>query len=144
MVIREIGELIREQQMVTVPVTASVLDAAKCMADGHVGAVPVMQNGRLVGIFTERDLLNRVVAAGKNPATLSVADVMTPDPTTIQASDTLVNALDLMFDNAFRHLPVLDDARSLVGIMSCRDVPATYQVLRERWIKARTDHDIAA
>jgi len=144
MVIRNVGELIKEQQTFSMPATATVLEAACGMAERRVGAVPVMRDGALVGLFTERDLLTRVVAGGKDPATVTLEQVMTANPVTIGMERSLADALSLMFDNNFRHLPVMTSQGSLVGIVSCRDVPAGYQVLRERWITARRELESVA
>jgi CBS domain-containing protein len=144
MIYKDVGALLSEQQTLTMTRKASVLDAAEQMAKRHIGAVPVMEDGQLVGLFTERDLLNRVVAVGRDPATVTLDQVMTRNPITIRADQSLAFALDTMFGNNFRHLPVLDHAGALVGLMSCRDVPTTYRVLRERWIEARAGLNSAA
>lgn len=105
---------------------------------------PEVDDGRLVGLFTERDLLNRVVALGKDPSAVTVDAVMTCEPLTIGADRSLADALDIMFGNQFRHLPVLDEAGTLMGVMSCRDVPASYQELRERFREWRGELETAA
>jgi CBS domain-containing protein len=139
-----IGALLGDQQPVTLPPSATVLDAAREMAGRRVGAVAVTEGGDLVGLFTERDLLNRVVAAGKDPQTVSVAEVLTPQPVTIRDDQSLAAGLDVMFGNRFRHLPVVTREGTLVGVMSCRDVPASYVLMRERWQRARMGLDSAA
>lgn len=144
MIYQNIGALIGTQQPVTLSPTATVLDAARAMAQRHVGAVAVMEGGDLVGLFTERDLLNRVVAVAKDPQTVSIGEVMTPQPITIRDDQPLAMGLDVMFGNRFRHLPVLNREGALVGVMSCRDVPAAYQLMRERWHEARQGLDSAA
>jgi CBS domain-containing protein len=116
---------------------ATVFEAVRAMADHHVGAVPVIADGAIVGMFTERDLLNRVIAQGRDPQAVTLDQVMTPDPTSIRADRPLVEALDIMFASRFRHLPVVDAGGALVGVLSCRDVPVAYQTMRERWIEAR-------
>jgi len=82
--------------------------------------VPVMVGTALVGIFTERDVMSRVVAAGRDPLTTLVAAVMTRDPATISPDRPVIHALHIMDEGGFRHLPVLDRNR-LVGMMSIRD-----------------------
>lgn len=96
-----------------------VLRAARMMASRGVGAVLVMDAGRLVGIVTERDVVYRVVAAGLETATTRLAEVMTPAPDTIDAEKPLGHALVLMQRGGFRHLPVLRDGKP-VGIISAR------------------------
>ena len=137
MVYPNVGALIRGQQPVTLTPTATVLDAARVMANRHVGAVAVVAADTLVGLFTERDLLNRVVALGKDPQSISLGEVMTPRPETIRDDQPVVTGLDIMFSNHFRHLPVLNREGALVAVLSCRDVPTAYQVMRERWQEAR-------
>jgi CBS domain-containing protein len=133
MVHTNVGSLVNAQQLVSMPLGATVLHAAQEMAARHIGAVPVMEGDRLVGLFTERDLLNRVVAVGRDPASLLLEEVMTPAPVTIGDDRPVFEALDAMLGNNFRHLPVVDEAGALIGLMSCRDIPVTYQLLRERW-----------
>jgi CBS domain-containing protein len=144
MIIKNCGALIGEQDPLHMAPTATVLETARGMAERRVGAVAVMDDGRLVGLFTERDLLNRVVALGKDPAAVTVGAVMTRQPITIRADRSLADALDIMFGNKFRHLPVLDAKGSLLGVMSCRDVPASYQDLRERFREWRGELETAA
>lgn len=131
-----VGELIADQNTYSVAPGTSVQSATELMAEHQFGALPIIAEGKLAGVFTERDLLNRVVAAKLNPETTSVADVMTTDPVTINASDSLVKSLTLMIENHFRHLPVIwEDNR--VGMLSSREVPADYWVLMENWIAAK-------
>ena len=103
------------------PATASAYDAACAMRDRGVGRVLVTEGGRLSGIFTERDLMNRVVACDREPRTTPLVEVMTADPTTISPKATALEALRLMEDSGFRHLPVVAGGR-LVGILSRRDL----------------------
>ena len=97
----------------------------------------------MIRLFTGRDLLNRVVAAGKDPGSVVRSEVMTRDLMTAREDQSLVEALDIMFGNRFRHLPVLNVAGTLIGVMSRRDVPAVYQLMRERWHEARRVEDAA-
>jgi CBS domain-containing protein len=110
----------QQQQLLALPRTASVREAARCMCERQVGAVLVTDDGALEGIFTERDLMHRVVAAGRDPDRTPLAEVMTPDPDTVAADDYAIDALSLMSERGYRHLPVLHDGR-LVGIVSRRD-----------------------
>ncbi len=100
--------------------TTTVLAAAKSMADKKVGAILVVDDERLVGIFTERDALFRVLARGLAPATTMVGDVMTREPKTIAPGKTFGHAMLLMHEGGFRHLPVVDNGKP-VGIVSARD-----------------------
>jgi CBS domain-containing protein len=109
-----------QQQLLALPRATSVRAAAQAMRERHVGAVLVSEDGRLEGIFTERDMVNRVVAAGRDPDKTTLAEVMTADPDTAGPHDTAIAALRRMQDGGFRHLPIVDRGR-LVGIVSRRD-----------------------
>jgi CBS domain-containing protein len=80
-----------------------------------------LKNGQLVGIFTERDLMSRVVAVGKDPARTSVSEVMTDDPLTVEPKDTVETCMALMRRHGFRHLLVCE-SRDLKGVVSLRDI----------------------
>jgi len=90
------------------------------MKKNHVGAVMVVEHGRLTGIFTERDALFRVLAEGRDPATTRVAEVMTTKPQTIDPKRAVGHALLIMYDGGFRHVPVVDQGKPL-GMISARD-----------------------
>src|SRR5436305_507743 len=118
--LRTIREIVRNQTVLSLPPDALVRDAARAMADRQVGSVLVVQRGKLVGIFTERDCLVRVLAAGVDPDTTELAAVMTRSPITITPDRLLVNALHRMHENGFRHLPVVKDGIP-IGMVSVRD-----------------------
>jgi CBS domain-containing protein len=105
----------------SVPSDVTVCAAVREMNDHKVGAVVVMQAGRLVGIFTERDVLARVVAPGLDPKTTPIAQVMTRDPITIEPTTTVEQVMTLFTDKRFRHLPVVDHG-ALIGLVSIGDV----------------------
>jgi CBS domain-containing protein len=98
-----------------------VAAAVKVMNSHKVGATLVMDGGRLVGIFTERDVLSRVVAAGLDPATTPMERVMTRNPITVASTTTIEDVMALFTAKRFRHLPVMDDGR-LVGLISIGDI----------------------
>jgi CBS domain-containing protein len=100
--------------------SASVSEAAKLMRAKNLGALLVVTNGRLVGIFTERDALYRVLAQGLDPGVTTLGDVMTPDPVTLGPERTYGHALLVMYENGFRHIPVVEDGQA-VGIISSRN-----------------------
>jgi CBS domain-containing protein len=120
MPVRTIRDIIRSQRPVTVAPSASVRTAARLMRDQGVGALLVVDNGRLTGIFTERDALFRVLAEGGDPETTAVERVMTADPMTITADRPLGHALHAMHEGNFRHLPVMEGGVP-VGVVSIRD-----------------------
>ena len=116
-----IANLLKNQVLVSGQVEQTVLEVARMMVEHNIGAVPVLKNGQLVGIFTERDLMSRVVSAGKDPAKVRVVEVMTEDPLTIDPNESLETCLTLMRRHNFRHLPVCHE-RELKGIVSLRDI----------------------
>lgn len=99
----------------------TALDAVRYMAEVRRGAVPVISDGRLVGMFSERDLMLRVVLAGKNPASTRVEEVMSSELVVAQATDLCRDCLAKMKQMHFRHMPVVEQGR-LVGILSLRDL----------------------
>jgi CBS domain-containing protein len=116
---QSIRHLMQRRKIVKAPPDTSVAQAAKLMAAKDVGAVLVVEGDALAGIFTERDVVFRVVAAGRDPRTTSLADVMTRDVCTIAPEKPFGTALLVMHEKGFRHLPVLEDGR-IVGIISAR------------------------
>ncbi len=117
---RSVSELVRDQVLVELPPEAKAREAARLMADRRVGAVLVTHGGRLVGIFTERDMVARVVALGLDPDQADLSDVMTRNPRTVEHSAPTVEALRAMQRGGFRHLPVTKAGR-IAGILSLRD-----------------------
>jgi CBS domain-containing protein len=98
-----------------------VLELAQAMVDRNIGAVPVLREGELIGIFSERDLMRRVVAAGLDPSTTLVGDVMTEDPLTVPPDEDLETCMVLMRRHGFRHLPICE-GKLLKGLVSLRDI----------------------
>jgi CBS domain-containing protein len=101
---------------------SSVLDAAKLMQEEHVGCVLVVEKGKLNGIFTERDILMKVVGSEKDFSKTKVEEVMTPDPEALEPDDILAYALNYMHVGGYRHVPVVDDRQHPVGIVSVKNV----------------------
>jgi CBS domain-containing protein len=116
-----VPDVIRAQKLVTLTGAASVRQATLLMAERGVGAIMVVEELQLVGIFTERDVATRVVAAGLDPDATRLGQVMTPNPDTLKPTATVRDALDLMKMHGYRHLPVVQ-GRKLVGIVSIRDL----------------------
>ena len=106
---------------VSVSPTATVTQAAEEMNRRKVGSVLVMEGRRLVGIFTERDVLWRVVAAGFDPKTTPLSQVMTRDPITVTSDAPIQQVMDVFTGKRFRHMPVVDDGH-LLGLISIGDV----------------------
>jgi len=118
---RIVPDIVSDQELTTLTSDTSVRAAVAIMAERGISAVMVGEGGRLDGIFTERDLVRRVVAADRDPATTSLAQVMTPDPDTLRPDDTAAEALQRMRAKGYRHLPVVDGA-TIVGMVSIRDL----------------------
>lgn len=112
----------------------TVLDCAKAMKELNVAAMIVVDGaGKLIGIVTERDMVQRVVAKGVDPKTTTMADIMTRNPDTLKPDDSAADALELMRSRNFRHLPVAEDGRC-VAMVSIRDLYAAVQEALEKEI----------
>ena len=116
-----ICDLIKDQEMYQAELDHTVLQTVRAMAERNIGAVPVLHYGELVGIFSERDLMKRVVAEGRDPRSTCMAEVMTDDPLTINMNEDLENCMALMRRHGFRHLPVCHEGQ-VIGIVSLRDI----------------------
>lgn len=117
---QRIRSVMQRDKMLTAAPETTVSDAAKLMVDSSIGAIVVVEQGSLIGIFTERDAVFRVVAQGRDAQTTRLSDVMTPAPVTVDPDRTFGYALQLMHEHGFRHVPVVEDGK-LVGIVSSRD-----------------------
>ena len=117
---RAIRSIIEDQKPVTANAEITVAAAARLMKERHVGAILVLKEGKLAGIFTERDAVFRVIAEGRDPASTRIAEVMTANPRTITPDRPFGHALHLMYEGGFRHVPVVDNGRPL-GVVSSRD-----------------------
>jgi CBS domain-containing protein len=115
-----ISEVMEHRGLLTASPDTSVSRAAQLMAERNVGAIVVLDEGRLAGIFTERDVVFRVVARGRDPLSTRVAEVMTASPLTIGPEKTYGHALLMMHEGGFRHVPVVENGK-LVGIVSSRN-----------------------
>ena len=123
-------DLVRERRVYTIDADSTVVEAARFMTEHNIGALPVVRNGDLVGIFSERDIMNRVVAAGRNPGTAKVAEVMTPNPRAVDTEETVDNCLFLMREFGFRHVPVCE-GKQVKGLISLRDLLMRYVSQKE-------------
>jgi CBS domain-containing protein len=120
MLSQPIGNLEDADKVVSVPLRTSVADAAALMTANGASAVLVAEDERLAGIFTEHDVVSRVIAPGLDPAQVRVGDVMTRDPMTGDPAMLLGHALLLMHERRIRHLPVVRGGR-ILGIVCARD-----------------------
>ncbi|THF63438.1 CBS domain-containing protein [Pseudothauera rhizosphaerae] len=134
---RKISEVVRGQPILTARGTISVREASRLMTERRVGSIMIVAgDGRLAGIFTERDALARVLADGLDPDRTPIEDVMTRDPLALTPSQPLGHALHLMHDNGFRHVPVVEDGRP-VGMISARDALGLEMVAFEAELEQR-------
>lgn len=112
----------RARSIVSVQKSATVLDAARAMAERKVGAAIVLEDGRLAGIFTERDVLTRVVLHGLKPESTPVAEVMTRSVVTVPRDCDRSTVLRLMNEHHVRHLPVVDAEGNVISVLSMRQL----------------------
>lgn len=117
---QRIRSVMERKKLVTAPPETTVSKAAKLMASKNVGAVMIVENERLIGIFTERDALVRVIAKGRDTQTTLLADVMTPEPQTVDPDKSFGYALLMMYEHGFRHVPVIENGKP-IGIVSSRN-----------------------
>jgi CBS domain-containing protein len=136
---RTIRDIIKQQHPVTAPASMSVRQAATVMKQKRIGAMMVVEAGMLVGIFTERDALNGVVAEGRDPQTTTLGDVMTHNPQTVSPDASFTAAMELMHEGRFRHVPVVEGGVP-VGMISVRDAMGAelesfvYEMLRQEQV----------
>jgi CBS domain-containing protein len=116
-----ICDLIKDQETYQADMGHTVLETVRAMVELNIGAVPIIHGGKLVGIFSERDLMRRVVAEGRDPRATCLAEVMTDDPLAVGTGEDLETCMALMRRHGFRHLPVCHEGQ-LVGMVSLRDI----------------------
>src|SRR4051812_22042428 len=116
----------------TIPSDATVLEATHVMNDRKIGALVVQDGNRVLGIFTERDVLRRVVAVERSPSATLVGEVMTKDVVCCPPDTEVDEASRIMRDRRIRHLPVCDDGTGLVGLVSIGDLNAYHASSQEQ------------
>ena len=114
-------DVVKDRRVYSIDAEKSVLEAARFMMEHNIGALPVLRDGKLAGIFSERDVMNRVVAVGRTPGTTRIAEVMTANPRTVDADESLEDCLFLMKEFNFRHVLVVSNGE-LRGLVSLRDI----------------------
>ena len=125
-----IYDLVKDRRVYSIDADHTVLEAARLMMENNIGALPVMRSGELVGIVSERDIMNRVVAIGRMPGTTKVSEIMTANPKSIHMDESIDNSLFLMREFGFRHLPITD-GKQLKGLISLRDLLLRYVSQKE-------------
>lgn len=123
-------DLVKNRKIYSIEADRTVLEASRLMMERGIGALPVLRNGELVGIFSERDVMNRVVALGRLPGTTKVSEVMTANPKAVSVEETVENCVFLMREFGFRHLPIIE-GKELKGLVSQRDILLGYLALKE-------------
>lgn len=131
-----VPDVISGQTLITVTPSDTIRSIANVMREKRIAAVLVTNGESLVGIITERDMTTRVIAAGVDPETTTAKDVMTENPDTLHPNDTPAQAIKMMIDRNYRHLPV-KDGETLVGMVSVRDLYAIYNLELEEDLKDR-------
>jgi CBS domain-containing protein len=117
----KLRELVKDRKLYSIDANRTVLEAARYMMEHNIGAVPVLRDGLLAGILSERDIMNRVVALGRTPGTTAASEVMTANPRSVSADESIDECLFIMHEFGFRHLPIVE-GKELKGLVSLRDV----------------------
>jgi CBS domain-containing protein len=136
-VLDRISMLLRQKggTIFSVPSDASVYSAIEMMAEKRVGALLVVDEGRLVGIISERDYARKVILMGRSSKDTFVREIMTPSPITIGCDTSVDEAMRIMTENRIRHLPVVDSEGKIAGVLSIGDLV--------NWIVTSQDETIA-
>lgn len=116
-----IYDLVKDHPTTVAQVGQTVYEVARTMVEQNIGAVPVLQDGQLAGIFSERDLMRRVVVEGRDPRATRVEEVMTTDPLVVSPTASMEECMVIMRNHGFRHLPICD-GKKLRGLVSLRDL----------------------
>lgn len=136
-VLDSVSMLFRQKgnEIFSLPPDASVYSAIELMAEKRVGALLVIDNGHLVGIISERDYARKVILMGRSSKDTFVREIMTPSPITITCDTSVDEAMRVMTEHRFRHLPVVDSDGHVVGVLSIGDLV--------NWIVSSQDEAIA-
>lgn len=126
----QVYDIVKDRRVYSIDANGTVLEAARFMMEHRIGALPVLREGEIVGIFSERDVMNRVVALGRSPGTTKISEVMTANPKAVSVDETIDNCLFLMREFGFRHLPITD-GKQLKGLVSLRDILLRYVSQKE-------------
>jgi CBS domain-containing protein len=136
MLIRSVRDVLGDRPVPSVSPAATVREAAHILDHHDIGALVVLDGGTLAGVLSERDVIRRCVAQDADPATATVAEVMTGTPKTVAAEAGLADAIRMMSEGHFRHLPVME-GDACIGLLSIRDIPTEYRMMVERFREMR-------
>ena len=118
-----IPDVVREQNVIALNQATTIHDTVQVMSTHNIAAVAVTDDdGKLVGIVSERDMTHRVMACGLSPLSTPLSEIMTEKPEFLRPGDTCIDAVELMLGRGFRHLPVLTDSGKIVAMVSIRDL----------------------
>lgn len=133
---RTVQELLeaKGKQVYSIGSDASVMDAARQMADRDIGALVVIDGGKIAGIVSERDYTRKTAVKGRSPREFSVKDIMTPDVVSVHPSQTIEQCSTMMLARNIRHLPVVDGDR-VVGMVSIGDVMKEHLAYQEEILR---------
>lgn len=129
---RVISSIIEDRPLISCNSGTTVREACQLMTAKKVSALAVLEEGRLAGIFTERDALWKILSAGLDADKTLISDVMVRNPQTVRAAMPLAYALHVMFEGGFRHVPIVDDEGLPIGMVSARDALGEDLVRLER------------
>ena len=129
---RVISNIIEGRPLVSCSCESTVREACQLMTAKKISALAVLDKGHIVGIFTERDALSKILSAGLDADKTLISEVMVRDPQTVRAAMPLAYALHVMFEGGFRHVPIVDDEGLPVGMVSARDALGEDLVRLER------------
>jgi CBS domain-containing protein len=136
MIIKSIRQIIEGRQLPSLAPDLTVRQACHVLDQLNVGAAAVLEDGELAGVFSERDVIRKCICKGQRTDELRVRDIMTANPKVIDIDGRLADALTIMEEGGFRHLPVIDNGRT-AGMLSMRDIPTEYRLMHERYVEAQ-------
>ena len=128
----DVASVLSNRELITLDPEQTIRSAAQVLSSEEIGAAPVMIEGNLVGVLSERDILKKVVAEGESAENQKVSRIMTENPQTVTSDTSLVKAFGMMLDGHFRHLPVLSDGK-IVAMLSIRDIPPEHHIMHRQW-----------
>lgn len=136
MIYSTIASIIKDRPLASISPDASVRQACQVMCKLDVRAVVVQDQSELIGVLSERDVIQKCVCPGRHTGETPVSDAMTAKPQTLKENDSLAAALELMAEGRFHHVPIIRD-RQVVGLLSADDIPEEYRMLLERFKEIR-------
>ena len=132
MIIKSVAQIIGNRSLPKTTPDATVREACHVLDELNVGALAVLDGTELVGVISERDVIRKCICQSRLTGETRVRDIMTTGPFVISVTESLSEALKIMVDGGFRHLPVMDGSRT-VGLLSMRDIPTEYRLMLERY-----------